>query len=521
MQRYTENRPRARKLIDALRNVGYSNYGALADLVDNSLDARAKTIRIGVRETKGDVEITIADDGCGMDWKTLDEALRLGAETNRDPHADLGLYGMGLDTATLSICQRTEVLTRTEKGRLLKSAHDVKEIVAQDDFVKFIGEADEADQQRFASLLPGAKSGTIVTLSDCDRLSNRNPSSFAKILKKHLGQIFRVFLASGRTIYVNGDDPIEICDPLMLDRDGTQVFSDDVYPISYRNREGEERTADIRIRIALLPQYGPEVNTELGILPRNQGFYVLRNYREILTGELFGLWTRHNTMNRCRGEIYLPGTMDTELGAHFTKQGLSFSQSVHDQIARVISGQIRTIKKRLTSEETVSAEGSVSHEEAARLITRKSPLLIKPPARIEKRNSPAANGGAPAEPKGISHVRKNLKRTQLKPADLQCRFETVSMSAAGPIYDRDMEGRVVIVKWNVDHPFYRRFILDRQSDQSIIDAVDYLVYCLATAELTYALGNGANPEHSFQVSEALLDGFRNQVSTNMRVLLSD
>ena len=97
-----ENPPNARRTMEALREMGYDSYASILDIIDNSIDAQASIIRIEIAEQRGDVVITIDDDGSGMDEETLSEALRLGSDTERDP-GDLGKFGMGLVTASIGL----------------------------------------------------------------------------------------------------------------------------------------------------------------------------------------------------------------------------------------------------------------------------------------------------------------------------------------------------------------------------------------------------------------------------------
>ena len=82
-----KNLPNPSKLIESLRYLGYDNYGAIADLVDNSWDAGAKKVKIWVRIRSGEPEIIIADDGTGMDEAVLNQAIKLGSMIDKDPRA--------------------------------------------------------------------------------------------------------------------------------------------------------------------------------------------------------------------------------------------------------------------------------------------------------------------------------------------------------------------------------------------------------------------------------------------------
>ena len=54
-----KSQPNAGKLINSLRHLGYTNYSAIADLVDNSWDAESTRVEILVRQRDKDPEIII------------------------------------------------------------------------------------------------------------------------------------------------------------------------------------------------------------------------------------------------------------------------------------------------------------------------------------------------------------------------------------------------------------------------------------------------------------------------------
>jgi hypothetical protein len=501
----TKNEPNAAKLMDSLRYLGYDNYSAIFDLVDNSLDAEAKTINIVISQVGGDAMISIADDGYGMDEKVLDEALKLGSLTDRNSTSDLGRYGMGLVTASLSIAKRTSVLTRSN-GTLLKSVTDVDEIKKRNEFCKFLGKASAEDAQQFAKAIAKG-TGTLVVLTKCDNLKNQNLSVFRNTLRGKLGQIYRYFLISGKKIFVNGES-VSPRDPLMLEEKETQVFSDETFEISLKSNEGREVTDQLRIRIVMLPDFGADGNRERKIGQRGQGFYILRNNREIAEGERLDLFTRHNDLNRFRGEIFFSGIFDEFMGVNFTKHEIDPHQAIRDKIENLVGGQIRTIRNRIKASRVTAEDKDITHDESEKIINAKSHLLIRPkPVKTEKSDqaSPAgATGSAGKKSNGNqaatteSHPRANV------------RFESVTLGASGPIYEAEQVGRVIVIQWNIDHPFYQRFILERKDDQTLRTSVDFLVYSLATAELTTL------NEDNFET----LQNIKSVMSSNLRSLLS-
>src|SRR4051794_40631057 len=75
MPRRTTVIPSAARMMTSLRDIGYDLPSAIADLVDNSVDAGATSVRITVGRGGGTSFIRIADDGCGMTDRVLDEAM--------------------------------------------------------------------------------------------------------------------------------------------------------------------------------------------------------------------------------------------------------------------------------------------------------------------------------------------------------------------------------------------------------------------------------------------------------------
>ena len=71
---------------------------AVADIIDNSITAKARTIDMRFAWDSGNPWLTIIDDGYGMTEDELVIAMRLGSRSpisTRD-HDDLGRFGIGL-----------------------------------------------------------------------------------------------------------------------------------------------------------------------------------------------------------------------------------------------------------------------------------------------------------------------------------------------------------------------------------------------------------------------------------------
>src|SRR5690242_14836579 len=121
--------PSAGRLMRSLRDIGYELPSAVADLVDNSIDANARRIDITLHPEGPRSSIRVVDDGLGMSAARLDEAMRYGSTTSYAARA-LGHFGLGLKTASLSQCRRLTVATRSgAAARVAIRRWDLDEVV--------------------------------------------------------------------------------------------------------------------------------------------------------------------------------------------------------------------------------------------------------------------------------------------------------------------------------------------------------------------------------------------------------
>ncbi len=506
MQYITPNLPNAGRLVESLRHLGYGNYEALADIVDNSIDADAKTIAIKVHSKQGQIQITIADRGRGMSRSVLDEAMRLGSLTERNQRSDLGKFGMGLVTASLSLARKCHVLTRSDEGSY-SSAWDVDEIVLQNSFVKHLDSATSEEEALLTAEI-GPGTGTLVILTKCDNLSNRTTTSFASNLKNHLGRVHRYFINAGSNIFVN-DDPAPAIDPLQLSDAGTESVMDDL--ISVHFGLDSERAENIRVRIVLLPET-PATELDVNRSMKSQGFYVMRNQREIMAATALNFFTKHNDFNRMRGELFLPGSMDSVVGIEFTKRQVEFDQNIQDQLNAQLVPVCRTIKRREATKKRVQTSDAQQrvHAQSVKVITEKNKLLLKPKAVIEKRlpsKDPKTREMASGEQK---RERKELNRTQSVESELNCVIREERLGPNGQIYECDMEGRKLVIRYNIEHPFYQRFVGDKIDESRSVTASDFLIFSMASAELR-EIDEGRSDS---------INNFKAVLSANLRTLLN-
>ena len=111
--KYCEQAPKPAVLLAAIRAIGYSFETAVADIIDNSISAMAKNIRI-FSEPSGEPYFAFLDDGTGMTQGELRNALLLGSDRSGkvDAPMELGRFGLGLKSASFSQCRCFYVVTK-------------------------------------------------------------------------------------------------------------------------------------------------------------------------------------------------------------------------------------------------------------------------------------------------------------------------------------------------------------------------------------------------------------------------
>jgi hypothetical protein len=205
----------------SLRDSGFSLPTALAEVVDNSIEARANTVRIRLdesahRDKKHVHRIVISDDGEGMDEELLHRYLQIGYSTRYMRKDTIGKYGVGAKLAALNFGKRIDAWSRTSPDSPWGHVSFDLDKAIQEEKTRgsFLG----IDAPRIEPLpkdiepLAPEGSGTVVVWSEVDRLEHgRVAADFNELrleLEKELSRIFREFIDGGIAIEVNGTAPL-------------------------------------------------------------------------------------------------------------------------------------------------------------------------------------------------------------------------------------------------------------------------------------------------------------------------
>lgn len=349
--------PSARRLIRSLRDIGYEFVDAVADIVDNSIEAEATVIGISLQFEGEDSYLTIADNGVGMSSKDIQEALRFGSKGHYRDVDDLGRYGLGLKTASLSQCERLTVSSRRSElqARINSFCWDLDHIETTNRWEILGVNSGDLKEEVWQHL--HESTGTVVTWERLGRLlgykypsgeyARRQVEQMSQSLKLHLGMVFHRFLAGevqGKriAIYVN-DERISPWDPYSRGEPNTQRLDQFYLPLDFN-----EETFNVRIQPYILPPQSLYSSAKAhlqasgpGKWNKQQGLYIYRSHRIIQAGGWGGLRTNDEHTKLLRVAVFIPSQLDELFQVNVAKKHLALPREFRSELMKEIQPMIQ------------------------------------------------------------------------------------------------------------------------------------------------------------------------------------
>ena len=321
-----------------MRAIGYSFETALADIIDNSIAAGATTIEIAFSATPSPY-VSISDNGTGMSADQLFSAMRHGS---RDPKAerrsdDLGRFGLGLKTASLSQCRRMTVAS-VSNGQVVGAAWDLDDCA---DWMMLELDGQDLKTVPLVPELQKQKSGTLVVWQNLDRAlagessAERALMTLMDLARDHLALVFHRFLLGTSpelSIAINGL-AVRPLDPFLMSAKGRQSLPPETLAI-----EGDA----VRVEAHILPHVSKLSSQEIALaggeegLRRNQGFYVYRNRRLITWGTWFRLAKQEEMTKLARVMVDIPNSLDHLWSLDVKKSSAQPPEKVRQGLSRIV-----------------------------------------------------------------------------------------------------------------------------------------------------------------------------------------
>ncbi len=310
--------PYAPTLIESTRAIGYSLEAAVADIVDNSIAADASSVKISFFPLDG-AYISILDNGVGMSGKELTAAMQYGSKNPLELRNanDLGRFGLGLKTASLSQCRVLTVATK-KNNELSIRRWDIDFVTKQGSWSLLdLNSSDEIENIPNIDELNSEKSGTLVVWQKLDRMEageidfSKSMGIMLDSVREHLSLVYHRYLAgepgiNRLSIEINGAN-IEPADPFLA-KYSDRPMDDEIFII-----DGSK----ITVRPYILPHLSsltPEEIRKTGGkdgLRKLQGFYVYRNKRLLVWGTWFRMMRKGDLSKLARIQVDIPNTLDS------------------------------------------------------------------------------------------------------------------------------------------------------------------------------------------------------------------
>lgn len=346
--------PYAHSLIEGHRDFGYSIQTALADIIDNSISAKATRVDLKADSVSEAPWIAIIDNGVGMTEQELIEAMRFGSKNPMDKRGpkELGRFGLGLKSASFSQCRCLTVITR-KNGATACARWDLDQVAESNTWtLELIDNIENLIGNEFL----GSR-GTVVVWEKLDRLGGgthsksdqiKHINSELAIAERHLRLVFHRFLegAPPKIKLSLNSRKLAPLDPVASNHPSTQKDPEECIELINGN---------VRIRSYTLPHFRKMAKADWDELGgpeghlRSQGLYVYREDRLIIAGSWLGLIKQSELTKLSRITVDIPNTMDSEWKIDVKKSSAQLPPLVRKRLARVIERFVGTSKRTYQS----------------------------------------------------------------------------------------------------------------------------------------------------------------------------
>ena len=347
-----EDLPPDPELIESMRAMGYTTQTAIADILDNSIAAHAKNIWIS-GDASSNPYFFIADDGFGMSRDELRVAMRYAGKNVGTSRAkkDLGRFGLGLKTASLSQARKLIVISKRKDLNLVGAIWDVDHVIKTGKWNLQWLDTKDIRRHLGETGLSLENSGTIVLWQNLDSFlgSSKKPEltmgrKFEEV-SLHLSLVFHRYLSgelgSKLNITVN-NQLLTPLDPFFRDNPSTQRKEE----LLRVGRVGVDVKAYIIPTARLLTANDQKTSKALEKIGKElQGFYVYRQHRLIVWGTWYRIAPRNELSKFARIMVDTPTLLDKEWDLDVTKSKGVPPQSLREKLSKIVPSIIKESQK--------------------------------------------------------------------------------------------------------------------------------------------------------------------------------
>jgi hypothetical protein len=517
--RTINNPPNPKRAIIGFRDTGYNLYTAVADLVDNSINARADKAIVKLwQDEAGKTHARIIDDGYGMDEDELIDAMKYGASEKEEGN-ELGKFGLGLKTASTSVCKNLIVLTRKDPdGPIFQASWDLDMIGGNEyDYPLEIGEAVAPFAKEFEDSVSGT--GTMVCWEKIDRLGGETSAEgtnittqvlgqYKKRLIEHLRMVFHKFLESKKFKIFYGEEELTPWNPFAKGEKTETPISIPIEIEDTNKETGEKISGKLHLDAHIIPskyEYSTDEAKEIASLSNaKQGFYVYREDRMIVAHDWLGLFNKEVHYSLARVEMNFSSELDEFFDLDIKKSNFNI-EKISPYLHRILSPYREAAGQRHRSARMRAGGGSKKdpHGPSQKLIKSKyasstSELKVK---KVGKNQVEVENKAG-----------KTLIRIPTLEPDFSDQLIKVEESVEdGLFWSPCLLDNKIGVLINRSHPYYERVYEPNYDDSVTVRGLDSILWALAKCE----------QEVMNEETRRRLKDFRRMISGTLRELAEE
>lgn len=501
------------RTMEGLRDTGYDFKTAMADLVDNSIAANADTIDIRMTmDFRGEVRVSIADNGEGINRKGLEQAMQYGSPRRSDP-ASLGKFGLGLKTASTAFCKRLSVISRDDGNEpAIMATWDLDEVITAGKWMLQITDQPDAEGLKHLNLLTKGP-GTVVVWAKVDRLLHKyqDPKGghaanglkkHKQILIEHLSAVYQRFLdhkdtrARNVTIRVDGV-VVKPWDPFQ--KGISELVAQETVDV-------EGTKAKFTVRAYILPRREEFPSEELAKAAKlssdRQGIYIYRQDRLIHDADWLDMYQKEPHGTLLRVEFSFDHQLDDAFHLDIKKSQIILNDALADWLKdQFLPAPRREADRRyrLGKKKDIDTASKGAHDASNRNIQNKEAEVGGAEVNV---TNPSTGDVTVINANGKFNLKLRVS-SAAKPGEVY--VQAADDVADGMLFEPAIVDMHKAVRINTAHPYYHKVYVPNFDKSVIMQGMDSLMWALAVAELSSTTDKTANSfkDMRFEVSRIL------------------
>lgn len=489
--------PDPKRMIEGLRDTGYEFNTAVADIVDNSIAAHATVVDIRVdADVRGNIHVSIADNGEGMDEPGLRNAMRYGARV-RPSAASLGKYGLGLKTASTAFARRLSVTSRNSAEMApTMITWDLDHVGDVGKWEVLITDTPDTDAVDHLEEVAPNHSGTVVSWSRVDRLIKDYSSPGGKFarkaldrkveeLREHLAMVYQRYLDPNDTrapnVAINLNGPVAAWDPFLTGI--SEVLGSQQVPIETASGAKTEFT----VKAYVLPRREEFSDQKAAAAARlsseMQGIYIYRENRLIHEADWLDMFQKEPHGSLLRVDFSFDHKLDEAFHLDIKKSQIILNDDIwkwlkeqflppfrREADRRYREGKQKEIGKKATSGAHDTSNNNIRGREA----------VAGAGANVSVVN---ASTGEVVVENAKGKLKLMLPVTSAaRPGEVF--IKPVESINDGLLFEPGIVDGHKAVRLNTSHPYYEKVYVPNLNRSVTVQGLDSLMWALVIAELS-------------------------------------